>query len=139
MTDVSQADPSASNLDSLVQQLAKSTTSDATSKSVINSIARMEKQDDQMQAAKRQSFESYSRDLDKIRMPEPPVPPQMQQQPLPRTTDPLTTFGSLASTIAIFGSMRSRAPMTSAMNALGGVLGAVRKRSEERRVGKQCR
>src|SRR5262249_43035841 len=65
--------------------------------------------------------ESNTAEIDKLKPPELkeiPPPPQRQDR------SPVEAFGSAASTLAIFGSLLTRQPLTNALNAASGVMEA---------------
>jgi hypothetical protein len=58
---------------------------------------------------------------------EPPKPPELTPAPKPQDSNPFQTFGSAAGWLAVFGSMLTRAPLTSALNASAGAMNAAKR------------
>lgn len=60
-----------------------------------------------------------------------PQPPQLTEAPKPKENNPFQAFGSAAGWIAVFGSMLTRAPLTSSLNAAAGAMNAVKENNKQ--------
>lgn len=75
----------------------------------------------------REKLKSISSDYPEA--PEFKKPPERKETP---ATDPMKTLGSLASVLAVLGSLRTRAPLTSALNSMSAALTAAHQGDQER-------
>lgn len=72
------------------------------------------------------SFADFASGLMSREMPKPPPVVSLAPPPTPSITSPLEAFGSPAATLAIFGSMLTRAPLTTALKAGAQAINATR-------------
>ena len=72
-------------------------------------------------------------DLDKRQAADPQAqlkPPELAPMPQPKSTSPIHQWGSVAMTAALIGSLMTRQPLTTALNAAAGVMTAFRKNDQ---------
>jgi hypothetical protein len=66
-----------------------------------------------------------AKSIGEFKLPDPPEAPQLPPPPQPQFRSPMEEFGSLASTLAIFGSLLTRHPLTSALNGSAAAMKAM--------------
>jgi len=70
--------------------------------------------------------------MDKIQKPADPQFHKLPDQPDSQYKDPMQALGSMASALALFGSLRTRAPLTAALNSAAGAMQGFHKGDQER-------